>query len=214
MRNNNMIKYVTEGVSQLTRKDYLYVVLGGWCMTIVSVTCGFSWGHITASIVMVAFALIASIAVFALSCGTLTQRRRLVLQIIYTIFWLLELNLMTTMVFVRTFGANLFLLFLYVPIILQPIFMCLRKTRDFRKGYVHPIRVVTRLLAPPMVSAFMVWLVYSRLNVSTERNIVPVFLACFHFVSVAISSGLHSFQQLYYINRFEKEGILPNGYII
>ncbi len=214
MCNNNTVKYVTEGVSQLTRKDYLYVVFGGCCVVIISVPYGFSCGYVTTSIVMVALALITSISVLGLSCGTITQKRRLVLQLIYTIFWLLELNLMMTMVFVRTFGTNLYLLFLFVPIILQPIFMCLRKIRDFRKGYVHPIRVVIRLLVPPMFSAFIVWLVYSHLDVPTEKIMVPVFLACFHFVSVAISSGLQAFQQLYYLSRFEKEGILPKEYTV
>lgn len=214
MQNNNMIEYVTEGVLQLARKDYLYVVLGGCCVTFVSSACGFSWGYIAASIVMIAFALITSIAVLFLSCGTFTQKRRLILQIIYTTFWLLELNLMMTMVFIRTFGTNLCLLLLFAPNILQPIFMCLRKIRDFRKGYVHPLRIVTRLIALPIFSAIIVWLVYSHLDVPTEKIMVPVFLACFHFVSVAISSGLQSFQQLYYLNRFEKEGILPKGYVV
>lgn len=210
MINDKMIKYVTEGVTQLTRKDYLYVVLGGWCVVLGSAVWGFYWEDNTTPIIMIAIALIASISMLILSCGKIALlKKHLVLQTIHIIFWLLELNLMMTMVFIQTFGANLCLLLLYVPNILQPIFVCLRKTRDFRrKGYIHPIRIILRLIAPPMCSAFVIWLVYSLLDMPTERILIPVFLACFHFVSVAISSGLQTFQQLYYLNRFEQDGIL------
>ena len=130
MSRKNLIEYLKNGsIMELSPKTYRILVYGSGGWSIIGLIYGLIlenyWTYL--SLFMLVEFFVAVTIVIVLSSRKLTIKRRLVIQLVINLSWILQISLIEIIVFTMTYGWHVCLLLLFLPIVVIPLLLGVKK---------------------------------------------------------------------------------------
>lgn len=213
MNEDNIIKYIKSGLGFPAEKKFFRIqsampLLATLLMGLVpGIVLGKHW-QIT-SCVMIIVAILFLIIVMILSEYSLTIAKRLILQTVICLGWIIEISLLEVMYFTLLYGFNVCLLVLYIPIILIPLLLGIKNKKDIEKDIAYePKKIIYSRFRMSFFFAGILGMNFARVFRNSEQNVaIVIILICFTLLNSIFSVGLLSVQRLYYLIKLKQIGI-------
>lgn len=205
---NNVKRYVENGTTLMSSKDYRFLVLGGSCWSLV----GLGYGLIlkgcfqSIALIMITIAVVLISLTFIFSIKKLTLKKRLILDTIIVANWVLQMSLLMAIIYIKSYGVNLYMILLYIPIVLFPIVFGFKTAKNLKKDFSISNKSAGRRGLNSASLALLFGGVCLLLNIKhiPENIVVSVCLICLLFATAFLSIGFLSIQQLYYLFKLGK----------
>lgn len=198
---------------ELSSKTYRILVYGSGGWSIIGLIYGLIlrnyWIYLSLFMIVEFFA--AATIVIALSSRKLTIKRRLIIQIVINLSWILQISLIEIIVFTMTYGWHVCLLLLFLPIAVIPLLLGVRISRMIKNGNYISKKITTNSLGLGGMMTGLIGMNFGAVfrNIEQGKAIIFILLVML-FLNCIFSMGLLYIQKLYYLLKYEKAGVLSS----
>lgn len=198
---------------ELSPKTYRILVYGSGGWSIIGLIYGLIlenyWTYL--SLFMLVEFFVAVTIVIALSSRKLTIKRRIVIQLVINLSWILQISLIEIIVFTMTYGWHVCLLLLFLPIVVIPLLLGVRISIMLKKGNYISKKIKTNSLALGGTITGLIGMNFGAVFRNIEQGMVIIFtLLVMLSLNCIFSMGLLYIQKLYYLLKYEKVGVLSS----
>lgn len=198
---------------ELSSKTYRILVFGSGGWSIIGLIYGLILRNywIYLSLFMLVEFFVAATIVIALSSRKLTIKRRLIIQIVINLSWILQISLIEIIVFTITYGWHVCLLLLFLPIAVIPLLLGVRISRMIKNGNYISKKITTNSLGLGGMMTGLIGMNFGAVFRNIEQGKAIIFtLLVMLFLNCIFSMGLLYIQKLYYLLKYEKAGVLSS----
>lgn len=198
---------------ELSPKTYRILVYGSGGWSIIGLIYGLIlenyWTYL--SLFMLVEFFVAVTIVIALSSRKLTIKRRLVIQLVINLSWILQISLIEIIVFTMTYGWHVCLLLLFLPIVVIPLLLGVRISIMLKKGNYISKKIKTNSLALGGTITGLIGMNFGAVFRNIEQGMAIILtLLVMLSLNCIFSMGLLYIQKLYYLIKYEKVGVLSS----
>lgn len=198
---------------ELSPKTYRILVYGSGGWSIIGLIYGLIlenyWTYL--SLFMLVEFFVAVTIVIVLSSRKLTIKRRLVIQLVINLSWILQISLIEIIVFTMTYGWHVCLLLLFLPIVVIPLLLGVRISIMLKKGNYISKKIKTNSLALGGTITGLIGMNFGAVFRNIEQGMAIIFtLLVMLSLNCIFSMGLLYIQKLYYLLKYEKAGVLSS----
>lgn len=208
----NLMEYLESGlIRDSSPKIYRTLVSGSGGWTLIGLIYGLVLKNywIYLSVFMLVAFLVAATIVIVLSSRKLTIRRRLVIQTVISISWVVQISLIEIIIFTMAYGWHICLLLLFFPTILIPLLLGIRTSRMIKKeGYISKKITASSLTLTGTMTGLIGMNFGAIFRNIEQREAIILTLLVMLLLNCIFSIGLLYTQKLYYLFKCEKLGIL------
>ena len=142
------------------------------------------------------------LSVFLLSSKEMTLKRCLCMDICIFGTWVLNLSILELMCFTMWKNFTPWFLFVYLPVILVPLFSGIKTHKELKKSGYTSKRLVRNVRTIGFLSGIL-GMNFAAIFRNVDQGVaVIVVLLCFSILTAFMSLGLLSLQKLYYIKKY------------
>lgn len=203
----NISKYITSGaIFAKNKKAYRKNSSGPVLLTILAgivpgvVLRGY-YLCLTAILVILAFS--CALSVYRITSNILTLKKKLILETIIYGTWVSELSILEFMYFTMWKGVNFWVLLIYLPVILVPIFAGIKANKMMKGLNYIPKSIAQNNIRVVGFFAGILGMNFMAIFRNIDQSIAIVIgLLCFSVLNGFMSLGLLSIQKLHYLKKY------------
>lgn len=204
---DNISRYVANGsIFEQSKQKYRKNCMGPLLLAIIAgivpgVVLKSFWLYL--SIALLVIALSCVLGVYIVSSKTLTLTKSLILDTIIYAAWVSELCILEFMYFTMWKGVNFWILLIYLPNILIPLFAGIKIHKGLRSSSYNVKRMTRSNIQSVGFLTGIMGMSFAAIFRDMDQNVAfIVVLLCFSILNGFMSWGLLSVQKLYYIKKY------------
>ena len=208
MNRKNLTEYLKNGfIMNSSPKIYRSLIYGsgGWSLIglIYGIILKKYWILISLFMVLAFFAAITIVIV--LSFGKLTIKKRIIIQTIINLSWVLQISLMEIIIFTMTYGWCVWLLLLFLPTIVIPLSLGIIIHIRLKKDSYISKKITNSSFALVGAMTGLIGMNFGAIFRNIEQSeAIILTLIIMLLINGIFSIGLVDIQKLYYLFKYEK----------